>query len=78
MYGNVDPKRLKRFVALSQVGLEMVAPIGLGAIIDYNTGSAPWAIIVGAIIGFVGGMYHLIIIVNRPDEKNSDEGEPQK
>lgn len=51
---------------LSQVGLEMAAPIGLGALIDYWGGwRFPVAAIVGAIVGLVGGIFHLVVLANR-------------
>jgi len=67
--GPTDPKELGRYFALSQVGMEMVAPIGLGLALDYWLGSSPWCAVVGAVLGFVGGLAHLIVMVNRPKEK---------
>ena len=63
-----DSKQLARYMELSQIGLEMVAPIGLGALLDYWIGWGPWSVITGAILGLVVGMMHLISFVNRkPD-----------
>jgi F0F1-type ATP synthase assembly protein I len=51
--------------ALAQVGLEMVAPIGIGLLLDYYFGCLPWATVGGAVLGFVGGMTHLILMVKQ-------------
>lgn len=62
-----DPKEIGRLYALAQVGLEMVAPIGLGVLADYYLGWTPWGAVVGAVLGLVGGMAHLVALVNRRD-----------
>lgn len=59
--------RMARLVALSQIGVEMVAPIGLGVLLDLYMDWGPWAAIAGALIGFGGGMFHLIFLVNQSD-----------
>jgi F0F1-type ATP synthase assembly protein I len=59
------PKELGRYYALAQVGLEMAVPIGIGAYLDYRFGWGPWAAIVGAVLGFGGGMLHLLHLVNQ-------------
>jgi F0F1-type ATP synthase assembly protein I len=63
--GVPDPKELGRLYALGQVGLEMVAPIGLGVALDHYLGWTPWATVVGAVVGLVGGIAHLLVLVNR-------------
>jgi len=67
--GPTDPRELGRYFALSQIGMEMVAPIGLGLVLDYWLGASPWFAVIGAVLGFVGGLTHLIVLVNRPKEK---------
>src|SRR5262249_13896238 len=59
------PSKLGRYAELSQIGLEMVAPIGLGAWLDYWRGWGPWGAIAGAILGLIGGMAHLVAIRNK-------------
>jgi len=62
----MDPKELGFYFALAQVGLEMVAPLGLGLALDYWTEwTAPWGLIGGTILGFVGGLAHMVIMANR-------------
>jgi F0F1-type ATP synthase assembly protein I len=69
--GQPDLKQLHKLAVLSQIGLEMAAPIGLGVALDYYLGWAPWASICGAVLGLVGGMTHLIAIVNQGAAKDS-------
>jgi F0F1-type ATP synthase assembly protein I len=58
------PNKFARYAELSQIGLEMVAPIGAGILLDYWRGWGPWGAIIGAVLGLVGGMGHLISILN--------------
>ncbi len=71
--GNSEDTRY--FFALAQVGMEFVAPIVIGALLDSYLGWMPWATITGAVLGFVGGMYHLITMLNRqpPERKSRSE-----
>jgi F0F1-type ATP synthase assembly protein I len=55
------------YMAISQVGMEMVAPIVVGVILDRALGTSPWIMVGGTLFGFVGGMMHLIALVNRLD-----------
>ena len=56
---------MARLMTMSQVGFEMAAPIGLGFGCDHLLGTTPIFMIVGAVVGFVGGVYHLVVL-NRP------------
>jgi F0F1-type ATP synthase assembly protein I len=62
-----DLKELNYYYALAQIGLEMVAPLGLGLGVDYYFGCLPWATVTGAVLGFVGGFVHLLMLVHRHD-----------
>lgn len=62
-----DRKDMRRYVALSQVGMEMVAPIVVGLVIDNYLGWKPWALITGAVLGLVGGLVHLVHLSNKTD-----------
>ena len=71
--------RLAYYGELSQVGLEMAAPIGVGALIDHWVGWAfPICSIAGAVLGLVGGVVHLVVLANREDQVEDDppEGPP--
>lgn len=63
--GPFDPKELGFYFELSQVGMEMVVPIVVGLAVDHYLNWAPWGVVVGAVLGLVGGMAHLISLVNR-------------
>lgn len=52
-------------MTIGTVGTEMVAPIGIGLAIDYFTGLMPLFMIVGALLGLVVGIRHLIAL-NKP------------
>jgi F0F1-type ATP synthase assembly protein I len=58
-------RTMSRLMTLGSVGMEMVAPIGIGIGLDFWLGSMPWLSIVGAILGFSFGIYRLIAL-NRP------------
>lgn len=72
MFGGAkDPKELGHYAALAQVGMEMVAPLGLGVALDYTLDWAPWGTVVGAILGLIGGLTHLVALANRPSDNQS-------
>ena len=71
-----DGKDLGRYVAIGQVGLEMVVPIGVGLAVDYYLGWAPWGVIVGTVAGFSGGLFHLVHLANKLNQKDSDDHSP--
>ena len=49
---------------LAGIGFELAAAVGgfvfVGYLWDRHFGSAPWGVLVGAILGLIGGMYNLI------------------
>jgi F0F1-type ATP synthase assembly protein I len=58
--GSGDQKDLARYLALGQVGMEMAAPVALGWLLDSYFGWSPWGVIAGAVLGLIGGLYHLV------------------
>jgi hypothetical protein len=61
------------YAQLSQVGIEMAAPIGIGALIDrWGQWEFPVASTIGAVIGLVGGIFHLVILGRRESEIAED------
>lgn len=66
--GSTDPQKMARYLALSQVGLEMVAPIILGLVLDHYLGWSPWGVVVGAVLGLTGGLVHLVQLTSTKDE----------
>ena len=67
-------RELGILLALGQVGLEMVVPIGVGYLADRALGTLPWLAVAGAILGFVAGIVHLIVLVNKLDRSDSEPG----
>jgi len=73
-----DPRDVRRYMTLSQVGLEMVAPIVLGLVLDHYLGWSPWCVIVGAVLGLSGGLVHLVAVLNKEDRDPSPPGPEQR
>ena len=45
---------------VTTVSLEMALPPGLGYWADESWGTGPWLVILGAVFGFMLGMWHLL------------------
>jgi F0F1-type ATP synthase assembly protein I len=75
--GDAGSGELGRYLVLAQVGLEMVVPIVAGMYLDTRFAWGPWGTIVGAVIGLIGGLAHLIYLLNRPGEDGSAPKPPQ-
>jgi F0F1-type ATP synthase assembly protein I len=69
--GLPDSKELGYYFALGQVGLEMAAPVAIGAGLDHYFGWSPWATVAGAALGLFGGLAHLVTLLNRQDQSDS-------
>ena len=65
-----DRRQLGTYYALAQVGIEMVVPIGLGWWADEQLGSAPWLLVVGVVLGFVLGIWHLVVLTRNNEARN--------
>jgi F0F1-type ATP synthase assembly protein I len=74
--GSPDQKKLGYYITLAQVGFEMVIPIGIGAALDYYLKWTPWGIVGGAVFGLIGGLSHLVALMNR--ENQSDSSKPDR
>lgn len=63
-------------MTLSQVGLEMVAPIGLGYLLDRWLERLPALTIAGVLVGLVGGIAHLFFLLRQAekDDRNDTPG----
>ena len=68
----MNPKTLGKYYALGQCGLEMVAPMILGIFIDKWLNTSPVFISICAVIGFVGGLYHIIVLSKQIDEEEKN------
>ena len=72
-------KDLGRYATLGQVGFEMVVPIAVGLVVDNYLGWQPWGVTAGTILGFSGGLLHLVLVVNKLNktEQNDDSSGPK-
>lgn len=61
------------YFALAQTGLEMVAPIVVGVLLDSKFGWSPWGAAVGAVVGLAGGLTHMVLMVNRREDRRPPE-----
>jgi F0F1-type ATP synthase assembly protein I len=52
-------------VRLTTIGLEMALPAGGGFWLDHSIGTMPVFVILGAILGFIAGFYHLMQIARQ-------------
>ena len=68
---DADSRETGYYFAMGQAGLEMVAPLGIGLWLDYQFGWRPWATILGAIVGFVGGTIHLIVMAQKIEREQT-------
>jgi F0F1-type ATP synthase assembly protein I len=68
-----DRRRLGLYFALAQCGVEMVAPFVVGLLLDNYLHTVPWLTVAGVVLGFVGGLAHMVVIVN---QLNKDPSPP--
>jgi F0F1-type ATP synthase assembly protein I len=65
-----------KWMALTAVGFEMFVPIVIGAFLDRQFGWQNWGTLAGVVIGFVGGLMHLVVMLKRfqdpPDQSKQD------
>jgi F0F1-type ATP synthase assembly protein I len=71
-----DPKVMGHYLALAQVGMEMVVPAGIGLWLDKTFDWRPWGVIVGAGLGLFLGMLHLIVLLGRRQDQDSTRRKP--
>ncbi len=65
-----ESRKLGLALMLGQTGIEMVAPIALGVLLDRWLGILPWLTVTGAVVGFVGGLGHMVFLANRLNKDN--------
>ena len=71
--GPTNQSDLGKYLAMGQIGTEMVAPIGLGVLLDYWLGCLPWCTVAGACIGLVAGLFLLVRIANKEAKGRADK-----
>lgn len=57
------------YLALAQVGLEFVVPTVLGLLLDHWLGTSPWLTVGLTVLGFVGGLFHLVTLLRKFEEE---------
>jgi ATP synthase protein I len=70
------PRQMGYYAALAQTSVEMVLPIVVGLLLDHWLGTAPWITCIGAVVGFAGGLTHLILIVKQKERDESSDTKP--
>jgi F0F1-type ATP synthase assembly protein I len=78
MFGGINRKEVARAMALSQVGLMMAVPPGLGAWLDYYFGWSPWGVVVGAVLGLTTGLIQLVRLSNRENDPKPGQADDTK
>lgn len=66
-------KNMGRWMALSQCGFEMVAPMFIGLLLDNWLHTMPVFTIIFLILGFVGGLTHIVILSNQIAKADEEE-----
>lgn len=69
----VSDRDLGRYFALAQTGVEMVVPVAVGMWLDGRFGWSPWGTAVGAVVGFAGGLTHMVLMLRRDEERRPPE-----
>ena len=60
-----------RWVSIaSTISLEMALPAAFGYWLDGQWGTKPWLVIIGAILGFITGMLHLLEVAKKESQKS--------
>ena len=70
-----DFRLMAKVAQISQIGMEMAVPVGLGVGVDFWLKTMPWFTIIGAILGPTLGFIHLLALI-RPPSGNESEPKP--
>ena len=70
------PREMGYYLSLAQVGMEMAAPILFGVLLDNWLDTGPWITSASAVIGFVAGLVHLIVILRQKERDESSDKKP--
>jgi F0F1-type ATP synthase assembly protein I len=68
-----DQRELGLNFTLAQVGVEMIAPLFAGLVLDHYAGTGPWLTIGGVVLGFVGGLTHIVMLTNRQEPSRREK-----
>lgn len=67
-----DFRLMAKVAQISQIGMEMAVPVGLGVGVDFWLKTMPWFTIIGAILGPTLGFIHLLALIRPPSDKESE------
>lgn len=63
---------MSKVAQISQIGMEMAVPVGLGVGLDFWLKTMPWFTIIGTILGPTLGFIHLLALINPPKEDETE------
>ncbi|HQR06065.1 MAG TPA: AtpZ/AtpI family protein [Gemmatales bacterium] len=67
-----DFRLMSKVAQISQIGMEMAVPVGLGVGLDFWLKTMPWFTIIGTILGPTLGFIHLLALINPPKEDETE------
>ena len=67
-----DYRLMAKVAQISQIGLEMAVPVGVGIGVDFWLNTLPWFTIIGAILGPTLGFIHLLAVIRPSSDKKSE------
>ena len=70
-----DFRLMAKVAQISQIGMEMAVPVGIGIGLDFWLKTMPWFTIIGAILGPTLGFIHLLALI-RPSSDKKSESQP--
>lgn len=68
-------RMMAKVAQISQIGMEMAVPVGIGVGVDFWLKTMPWFTIVGAILGPTLGFIHLLSLI-KPQKTDDTESKP--
>jgi ATP synthase protein I len=79
MHGNSgNPKDVQRAFAIAAVGMEMVIPALIGWWLDSRFQTGPWGALIGGVVGFTGGIWHMLRLGKQDDSPRNDKPDPPR
>jgi len=76
MSNDPTPRELGFYLALAQIGAEMAFPALIGYWIDDWLETTPWVVSIAAVVGFVAGLIHLVLILKQKERAEAADKKP--
>jgi len=70
------PREMGYYMALAQTGMEMVLPAVGGFFLDDWLETTPWITCIAAVLGFAGGLIHLLAILRQKEREERSDTKP--